>query len=71
SKLVKEALVLEHDGLLTKPFTLEKAFKVLDEQLDLNMIEYEQFTNEYRLNEMIDYYKSMVSWVEKFGAILE
>ncbi len=71
SKLVKEGRVLPHDAELKKPFTLEKLFAILEKQLDLESIEYEQFTNEYRLKEMKEYAKTMEDWLEKFGSILE
>ncbi len=71
SKLVKEALTMEYEELLTKPFALEDVFKILNEQLDLSTIEYEHFTDEYRLAEIKEYSKNMEDWLEKFGAILE
>ncbi len=71
SKLVKEARELPHEAELKKPFTLEKLFELLEKQLDLGSIEYEQFTNEYRLKEMKNYAETMESWLEKFGSILE
>jgi len=70
SKFVAEAKTLPHTGILKKPITLEALFKLLDENLDLDNIKYEQFTNEYKLNKFKEYVDASEIWLGKFGALL-
>jgi len=68
---LKHAKRLPHAGLIEKPFELENIFKILQSQLDFDSITYEQFSNQYKLNQLKNYADSMSEWLEKFGALLE
>ncbi len=70
SKFVAEAVALPHTARLKKPFSIEALFKLIDGALNLDAIEYEQFTNEYKLQQLKEYIGKTDTWLEKFGALL-
>lgn len=71
SYFVQHAKQLPHADLITKPVTLEAIFDLLNESLNLDDIEYDQFSNQYKLSQLKKYAQTMGSWLEKFGSLLE
>lgn len=71
SYFVQHATQLPHADLITKPVTLEAIFDLLNESLNLDDIEYDQFSNQYKLSQLKKYAQTMGSWLEKFGSLLE
>jgi len=71
SYYVEHAKQLPHTDLITKPVTLEGIFELLYESLNLEEVEYDQFSNHYKLVQLKEYSKTMGSWLERFGSLLE
>ncbi len=71
SYFVEHAKTLPHKDLITKPVTLEGIFNLLFESLNLEEMEYEQFSDHYKLSQLRKYSKTMGSWLEKFGSLLD
>jgi len=67
---MKQAKLLPHADIIIKPMKLEDVFKKLHYSLDFENFEYEQFSNQYRLEQLKKYNKMMDEWLEKFGSLL-
>ena len=62
---------LPHADILQKPLSLEIIFKKLTDHINLNDIEYEQFSNQYKLDQFKKYAGNLEDWLEKFGSLLD
>ncbi|KAA3617652.1 MAG: response regulator [Calditrichaeota bacterium] len=71
SYYVEHAKQLPHTDLIKKPVTLEAIFDLLYDSLNLEQVEYEQFSNHYKLTQLKKYSGTIGSWLEKFGSLLD
>jgi hypothetical protein len=71
SGLVENAKQLPHINLITKPIISEVIFELLNESLNLEEMEFDQFSIQYKLKDFKKYSQTMDSWLEKFGALLD
>ncbi|MCB0281016.1 MAG: hypothetical protein H6627_11660 [Calditrichae bacterium] len=71
SVYIDQAKRLPHADVVKKPVVLENIFKMLNKHLNLNEVEYEQFSNYYRLDQLQTFGDSLKQWLEKLGSLLE